>query len=64
MDVGKTERACYVPKGKLFKSSEIRKRMERTSDNCKMRIEKIRRERDSWKETALVVGDVARLPYS
>lgn len=31
--------------------------MEKTSGNCEMKIEKIKRERDSWKETALVAGD-------
>lgn len=29
--------------------------MEKTS-NCKMEIERIKQERDSWKETALVAG--------
>ena len=46
-----------MSKGKLFKSGEIRKSMERTSGNCKMKIEKIKKERDSWKETTLVAGD-------
>jgi len=30
--------------------------MENTSD-CKMEIERMRQERDSWKETALVAGN-------
>lgn len=30
--------------------------MENTS-NCKMEIEKIKQERDSWKETALIAGN-------
>jgi hypothetical protein len=46
-----------MSKGKLFKSVEFRKSMEKTSGNCEMKIEKIKRERDSWKETALVAGD-------
>lgn len=46
-----------MSKGKLFKSSEARKSMEKNFDNCKMKIEKIKKERDSWKETALVAGD-------
>ena len=41
---------------KLFKFDQIELNMENTS-NCKMEIEKIKQERDSWKETALIAGN-------
>ncbi len=40
---------------KLYKLNMTKLNMENTSD-CKMEIEKIKQERDSWKETALVAG--------
>ncbi|MCK5494637.1 MAG: hypothetical protein KAJ14_16120 [Candidatus Omnitrophica bacterium] len=40
---------------KLFKLNLIKIDMENTS-NCKIEIERIKQERDSWKETALVAG--------
>lgn len=40
---------------KLFKFDSVKLIMENTS--CKMEIEKIKKERDSWKETALVAGN-------
>lgn len=41
---------------KLFKIDLIKINMGNKSD-CKLEIEKVKRERDSWKETALVAGN-------
>ena len=44
--------------GKLFKSSGINREMKKGSEkSSKLKIEKIKQERDSWKETALLTGD-------
>ena len=41
---------------KLFKLSLTKINMENTS-KCEIEIEKVKKERDSWKETALVAGN-------
>jgi len=41
---------------KLFKFNLIEIIMEKAS-NCNIEIERIKKERDSWKETALIAGD-------
>ena len=50
------EKIFLISHRKLFKFNLIQTNMEKAS-NYNIEIERIKKERDSWKETALVAGD-------